>query len=447
MYNREEEKLFQAKAELDNLDIPLDRLDEAIIGGIKKGKLKKHKRNLWVRTFAAAAVFVIAFTAMLRVSDTFASFVSTIPGMEKLVELARHDKGLRAAIENEFVQKAGVSDEHDGLKVTLDYVVADEQMLVIFYHYETSKDHQSVWSEDISLTDSKGRSLDYALSFGGEVNNLQEGDSPLYKLEYLLGGKELPKDLVLSLKLKEGSDFEDRKVLDDEWVLPFSVDTDKFLASKKEIDINETVTVEGQKITVKKVTIYPTRVGVRLHYHEDNSKKIFSIEDIHLVDETGEKWSSIANGVSGSRISENEHEIFLQSNFFHEPEELSLRFSSLRALNKNELTVVVDPTKPELIEAPSDGLLMGVERRGGDLAFSLKADFQHQAYGIFDYAVDANGKTIANNRPISFSSGSVKGVSEIYVPYYEAEAAPGPITLELIDYPARIHGDVKIKLY
>lgn len=265
MLNAEEKKLTQAQVALENIEVPELQLDQAIAAGISKGKRKKKKNLLFIRTFASAAILIFAFTAMLRTSETFASFVTSIPGMEKVVELVRNDKGLTAAVENDFAQKIRISDEHDGIKITLDSVIVDEQMMVLFYKLESSGTKKDLTIEKFLLTDSEGENIEetvfsYYDSF--DAHNKEQ----MFTATYEFYNDNLPEDLELSIELAEGriDDSKPSNKLDYIWVLPFSIDKDAFKDKKEIYEVNETVEFEGQKITVEKVSIYRRELGLLL---------------------------------------------------------------------------------------------------------------------------------------------------------------------------------------
>src|SRR5699024_5283218 len=137
------------------------------------------------------------------------------------------------------------------------------------------------------------------------------------------------------------------------------------LANHKEVSpINETVSLEGQKITFKEIIVYPTKIAIHVKYDEQNSKELFAFDDLAIVNEKGEEWASI-NGISGQEYIKNEEFIFLQSNFFEQPEELYLQFSSIRALDKDQLDVIVDVEQERLLKSPDDQIeLLEVSKRG-----------------------------------------------------------------------------------
>ncbi|WP_226642402.1 DUF4179 domain-containing protein [Mesobacillus subterraneus] len=448
MLNAEEKKLTQAHAALENIEIPELQLDGAIAAGISKGKRKRRKNLFFIRTFASAAILIFVFTALLRTSETFATYVTAIPGMEKIVELVRYDKGLTAAVENDFAQKIGVADEHDGLKVTLDSVIVDEQMMVMFYKIDSSGGHKEISVENLRLTDSAGNNLEETVSsFGGSVEDAQNNEE-LLQARYEFYGTKLPENLQLSIELAEGrtEDGQPLANLDDTWVLPFSIDKEAFKNKKEVFELNETVEFEGQKITIEKVSIYPTRIGVTAHFDEQNTKHVFGFEDLRLVDETGEEWAATNNGTIISHSEKNTKEFYLQSNYFKKPKELYLRFNSVRALDKKELDIIVDPDKLEIVKAPSDGRLLKVSREEDQLMLTFQRNSKDGHTNIsFEQAVDSNGDEIGDGSA-SFRWSTNELPVDILIPYFGEGAALGPITLKLNDYPATIKGEANIKL-
>lgn len=448
MLNAEEKKLTKAQAALENIEVPELQLDQAIVAGISKGKKKQKKNLLFIRTLASAAILIFTFTAMLRTSETFASYVTSIPGMEKIVELVRFDKGLTSAIENDFAQKIGVSDEHDGIKITLDSVIVDEQMMLLFYKIDSSGGHKEISVENLRLTDNAGNNIDETVSsFGGGIDDSQNNEQ-LLQATYEFYGNNLPENLKLNIELTEGrtEDGQPLTKLVDTWMLPFSIDKGAFKDKKEVFEVNETVEFEGQKITVEKVSIYPTRIGISVHFDEENSKRIFAFDDLRLMDETGEEWAAINNGTITSHSEENRKEFYLQSNYFKKPKELYLRFNSLRALDKDEVEIMIDPGKLEVLKAPSDGRLLKVSREENQLLLTFQGSSKERQTNIsVDQAVDLNGNKIGDgSASFRWSTGELP--MDILIPYFGEGAAPGPITLKLNDYPANIHGEANIRL-
>ncbi|MCM3719459.1 DUF4179 domain-containing protein [Fictibacillus phosphorivorans] len=136
MFKRKEEQLNDFKKEYDHVPLSLENLDQAILTGFNKakGERKSKRKRKSFYSFIAAALLFIGLFSSIRISPVFANYIAEIPGMEKIVDLIRQDKGRMAAVENKYYQELGVSSEvKNGLKVTLDGTIADEMGIVLYY--------------------------------------------------------------------------------------------------------------------------------------------------------------------------------------------------------------------------------------------------------------------------------------------------------------------------
>ncbi|WP_372869290.1 DUF4179 domain-containing protein, partial [Planomicrobium okeanokoites] len=142
MYEKEEQKLTDFKDRLEQIPLPLEAADGAILQGLERAKREKlqtwakRKRALW--SLAAAALLVLALATTIRVSPAFANAVASIPGMEKFVELIQFDKGLEGIFENEYYQPIGESQTVGNATLTIDGVILDESGMNIFYTIESA---------------------------------------------------------------------------------------------------------------------------------------------------------------------------------------------------------------------------------------------------------------------------------------------------------------------
>lgn len=117
-------------------------------------------------------------------------------------------------------------------------------------------------------------------------------------------------------------------------------------AESKVYELEETVSMEGERFIAESVTIHPLRTGVKVREHPDNTKELLSIEGLELKGEGGEVWSSISNGVSASGGPENDAITFyLQSNYFDKPETLSLSFSKVMVVDPEQQYMELDLQK------------------------------------------------------------------------------------------------------
>jgi hypothetical protein len=439
MYNKEEEKLQDFKKIYDNISVSNDSLDAAIMAGFQKAKQEEIKRpqsrNKWIYSFVAAAVLLLGFFTSVRLSPALADYVAVIPGMEKIVELIRFDKGRLAAIENDHFQEIGVSDEKNGLTVTLDGVITDETGMVLFYSIESAKKQETFFIDEVNLIGQKGEELPISGALYGSPGRSNESDTSFTgTVEYYFKTPLTSKNLEFNLKL-DGDGNEEFKFL-------FTIEKD--IKGKKTYELNKSVSIEGQKITFLNATVHPLRVAVHLKMDSANTKKILHFDDLRLVDENGETWNKISSGITGVPISDNEQIIYLQSNYFRHPKELYLALGNLQAIDKEEAFVEVDLEKERILKQPKGNFLSEVKVEGGYVNFTMmtKKEFQNLNFGkIFD----RDGKEI-NSDSFTTSMRDDAGVKEYGIEISNLEKQKGPISIEILSFPSWIEGEAKVRL-
>ncbi|WP_282155525.1 DUF4179 domain-containing protein [Cytobacillus gottheilii] len=441
MFEKEEQNLIGWKKVYDELQYPVEDIDAAIQAGFQKGRQHKKKvwRKRWLYSTAAAAVFFITFFVSIRYSTVLANYIAVIPGMEKVVEMIRYDKGLLAAVENDYVQEIGVSQERNGLKVNIDHVIADEYGMVLFYYIESNEKQTNFQVHDLELKSAKGKDPVMATSgYGVDFPN----DTPRNKVdttaELFFSEPLETTDFILDIEVGTGTQKE-------HFEIPFTLN--KSLEQKRTYEVNKTLSIEQQNITIKQVEIYPLRVAVTLEMDESNSKKILSFDDLRLVDEHGEAWTKISNGVTANYINENEQILYLQSNYFKEPEELYIVLNRLQAIDREDDTVVVDTSTEEILKQPKGELLSDLEVIGNDVWFKLKTEREFN-YSLFMLSSkDAKGNEY--NHGSMVEGHIVNGMQRMGIRLNSTNNSTNianPLTLEISAYPLWIRGDAKVKV-
>lgn len=211
------------------------------------------------------------------------------------------------------------------------------------------------------------------------------------------------------------------------------------------MNFNQTAEVEGQKITFEKLTVHPTRVALQIKYDSQNSKKILSYEDIAIIDENGEEFGTIKNGISASLIEENRIILYFQSNYFRFPKEIYITAKRFNALDKDKLEVLVDLEKEKLLSKPDNQIhLTGIESNTENMVVNFKLirdniEDDGRVYGVFSSKfTDSTGKEYS-------SSGGGSNVGDVHLvmknlPYVS------PLKLTIDQYPVHIKGDIQIRV-
>lgn len=438
MFENEEEKLAELRRQLEHISIPTEQLDGAIGQGYERAKLEKvKKKKRKIRNYgvlAAAALLMITLATSIRVSPAFANAVSSIPGLEKIVEMIHYDKGLTAAIENDYYQEINASQTKEDLTLTIDGVILDESGMNVFYTVNSEETIQNVRVRNVELRNDEMISPSSSFSTSANDQAVKEFSNKI-DFHFLEPTKfnDLSFSLLMTIK-NAGKEIE--------FIIPFTVP--KNVKPSIDFVLKKEVEIENQKFTIEEVTINPLRVDVRISINPNNSKKILQFPDLRLEDENGEIWGS-RSGISGSEIGELEQIIYLQSNYFEKPKELYLRINKLQALNKDEAIVVVDTEKNILLNSPRDGRLhLGESSKTHADFFLTQAKDVNNNFSLTSIIQDANGKSISSpSTSMLYDSGKLESHWTLD---FDTTAYKNPLELELLAYPNYIEGDIKVEL-
>ncbi|MQR96011.1 DUF4179 domain-containing protein [Fictibacillus phosphorivorans] len=434
MFEREKEQLNGLKKEYENIPISLESIDQTISTGFQKAKTEERKSRLKKRSafgFIAAALLLMGLFSSIKNSPALANYISEIPGMEKIVSMIRDDKGRMAAVEKKYYQRHGVSDEKDGLKVTIDGTIADEMGMVLFYSIESKEKLKEVMFDDVKIRAKDGTALDEAYNSFGDAHSSDKGETKFSgEIEYFFEVPIEAKEYIVELQLK-----------DKEFYIPLTL---KEFKKKKEYAVQQTMDLEGQKINIEKVTIYPLRAVVKLKMNEENEKYILQFDDLRLVDENNEVWGNIANGITGSGDKDTEREVYLQSNYFKEPKELYLVLNSAQAIDKENAVIVVDTEKMKILKQPDGNKLRNLRKEDGQLVFDLHTKKPFRS-AIFSTITDAQGKEIEVSSQ-SMGTEEEKGTTRLGIELPSIDRSQNPLTIDLSYYPEWIKGNEKIRI-
>src|SRR5690625_7198176 len=198
MYKKEEDQLVTYRDKYRDIPVPA-HIDHYIKTGIDQAS-KKKKRNFRAVLSTAAIVSVLFFFCVsVRVCPAFASYAGQIPGLDRLVELIRGDKGLESAVKNDFVQVIGKSDTHDGITFTVDEIIADEAKMIIFYTLEADKDYNYIMLSDPEFTNEAGEDISIAYGYGSHSEGIEKGKAVNGKIDIEFGHlADLPEQINIS---------------------------------------------------------------------------------------------------------------------------------------------------------------------------------------------------------------------------------------------------------
>ncbi|MET3575181.1 DUF4179 domain-containing protein [Bhargavaea ullalensis] len=438
MFEEEEKKLAAQREELANLEIPEEALSHAIHAGMDRSKRNTRRIRRSVLSLAAVAVLLFAFITSVRVSPAFARAVSSLPGMAAIVEMIQHDKGMKAIIDNEYYEEVDATASDGGMTVTLNGVIVDQSGMVLSFTVDSATEMKDPLFEtpeiyaDGQLIEPRGIVWNDPLPEDNKHTSEQMID--YHFAEPLPAGT---RNFELRIQSREGSGRN--------FSLPFSIE--KPIAQGKVFDLDQTVTVAGQKIIIRSITVHPLRAEVAVDFDEHNTMDILQFEDMRIVDGKGETWSSITNGMSATEEEDGTQIYFLQSNYFEQPDLMIFRMNQMQAIDKDE-KLIVDTRLGKVLQTPSDGKLEVTEIDPLRIETKLKTGGEF-GYGYLTDVTDADGKPVDLTSAGMWSEEGEDGEEKAYT-YNDLNFADAdyknPVTIRFFAYPNYIKGDVTIRI-
>lgn len=269
-------RLKNIKGKYEDIEIP-NELNDYILKGMKKGKKEKTRKRRRVIYSIAASFLIMVLTISIRVSPTFAEIIKEIPLGEHIVNLINYDKGLKLAVENDFIQPVGKGKEHDNLKFSVEEIIVDESRMIIFYSIENKGDHKYVNLKYMNIYDGEGNEMKVSRSWGHFIDkNMMEKENKKLtgKVNFNFHKEEIPDNITIEAKLQESKyKRSEGKPLESIYRIPFTIDKDKFKDMKNEYNLNKVININNQKIKINKIVQYPTRIEIDVEFDKDNTKK------------------------------------------------------------------------------------------------------------------------------------------------------------------------------
>lgn len=413
-----------------------DSIENVLSSGISSFSRTKKSIRIRRSSYAAGVALLLIFVLMTaNVSSVFAAALQHIPGMSRILSLIGSDPGLNGAIEHDYMQPVGLSDTHDGTQFTVDGIISDEVRMNVFYTLRLDQ-HQG--------TNNLGRM------------EVLDGETLLPVQAMYSYNMELDKDGsyhgILDIQMANGVPVPDTLCVafspndnDLKWNVTFPVDKLKSTGKEEIIEVHKVVTVDGQKITIERVNIYPLRLTVDVSFDSSNSKRIFQMNEMSIVNEKGEVLKN-----KSAFLGEAEQTLHFDSSYFDNPKRLTLKVGRIMALDKDKLTLKLDLNKKEIVQAPDDQISLTSVSQREDGSYELNLRLQgptietdHFGYMLGYQLTDSRGKAYTAGLMRSGLSGNTANISLEILSDHDLR---NPVSIKLDNYPAWIDEPFEVKL-
>ncbi|WP_157764794.1 DUF4179 domain-containing protein [Solibacillus sp. R5-41] len=435
MTNWDDEKMHQLTEQLNEISVPKQALEQARINAQRQNRRHRKKiRRTW-QTVALIVTIFFVFVTSVRVSPAFANAVSKIPGLSPIIELIAFDKGLEDIVANDYYEEILMSETQNELTFTLLGVIADETGMLLSYKIASPNDLQGLTLDHLELELMHGGNpIEAGVGYGWTAHY-----EPIYEIENTINVTATEpidysnRNFELNFKLQKGQEMT--------FSIPFTLK--KEIVKTKHYVVDEKVMVDGQTIEVKSLEISPLRAGIKIAIDPNNTMQILQFNEMKLIDEKGEDWGKIQNGTIGfGGIRDGVVTLFMQSNYFREPKNLTLVIPEIEALPKGEDFITVDFDKQQVLYQP-EILDFTIQFKNRNTFFYLIRDVNKQTT-FFSQGVDAEGKAV-------FERSSWRSESDnLYEVGSQFEANEGvminPVKIMVNSFPNYLKGELKVEV-
>lgn len=400
-----------------SIDVPKEKLQQVRVDMLRKVQREKRTKKRFV-SVAVVSLFCLSILFSIRVSPTIASHVAKIPGFQALVSAVAINDGIQDIVDNEYYEGINVKKSKNGLSLTLQGVIADHSGFVLFYDAEASFDISTLNLQEVQLFQGEDE-IECGCSFQTNAKNQKNISS---SVEYSF----FEPIAYTSKDFKAVFHFNEKDKGNIEIAIPFSLQNE--IAKEKIITPNSTVNVDGQKFTITQIRRSPLKMALDIEVDEANTMQILSLDNIGVEMQSGERRDSIRNGMSTSgNIRDGKFTLYLESNYFHNPDSLKIKIGAVQAVPKGEDFIEVDFGTEEVLTKP-DYLEWDISVKEQSVSVAAKRWDNGERHSFLAYAVKADGT------PLELTRGSYAeeegyllstehfqdydGKAKIYINYY-----------------------------
>ena len=165
----------------------------------------------------------------------------------------------------------------------------------------------------------------------------------------------------------------------------------KFTAVGKEIEINQTVELEGQKITIVNVEIYPSHMRVNVEDEAENTAWLKRL-DFYIETDYGMKFETVSEGVTATGYDgDNSLESYrAESSYFYDANHLKIVLTGAEWLRKDMEKVYINLETGETGQLPEGVTFYEAKELKSGWILKLKAKARK---GCWSTASASSGRT------------------------------------------------------
>ncbi|MCM2997182.1 DUF4179 domain-containing protein [Paenibacillus cellulositrophicus] len=412
--------------------LPEMKLTLAMRKGMERGKMREKRRFYFWSTGTvmalAAALLIINYSigSLAHRAEPAPKQTAGIPSQSALDPYrSTYLEGLASAMDRGLVKPIAESVEQKGYRVEVDGAVTDGRMAYVLFGVRNQTDKEVI-NADVSLelggveAPSKGASVELAGS-NSNIISANGANHFIYTVP-LNPSVQYTKDAKFHVTLTETSNealMSSSNKYRTAFDISFELDPGMFKDKERVLRPDRTLTVDGQQVRVTQVIYTPLHTYVDLDYDQANGKRVFRLLSPVLIGKVGDeieklyypKWYSRDNSEA---LTEGTDAMLMYGSGqkYAEYDSIRLKTEGTAAVDKDQLQIVIDLKKKQIVEAPDDRFtLISYTRTAGPGEVLIHRELENAYAGeslslsLDDSFTDADGNVHKRQSPEGYSQG------------------------------------------
>lgn len=364
------------KRAMDEIDVPLDKLDQAVERGINI-KTKKRKNPFIIAAISLAATGALILGSGF-ISPKVANVLADVPLIGFMYDIEKHDEGLSVALSDENKVVLNETVTSNGVSITIEEIVYDGNRMNVIFSMPTYED---VYPLTILVDGER-------VNTGESLRTLDEGE--VYRgLWEINATEDMPDTFDLTIKIHQIGETKG------EWT--FSTPITKVNNNSVSLQAGQTGRIDGLSYTVESALMSTTSTEIVVAF-DKKQYMLFSegqMLGVTITDQTGTPLQKLDERGSGDDnkmvytylvepLSEDVTEIKLMHYF--------MVVSTF--IEREEITVELADTFPQVISQGEMGdmVITNMEQNGQQVTLT----FHSTSEFAFSHSFTPNNMTVTN---------------------------------------------------
>lgn len=328
------------------LDTPVPELEHTS----ERAFRRMRRRKQILRPLSGVAASFLLFVMLVNFWTPAAYACSKIPILKELAEAVTFSPSLKKAVDNDYVQPLHLWQKDGDVTASIEYLIVDQKQVNVFYRLN-SEIYTHMNAEPTVLQADGNRHA--SCSYGPNDWDVPNGDLQSITIDFV--DQDVPDSLRLKLNIRdheawqeeapaayttvEDAMFEEHSHDEQGFVAHFDflLEFDpQFTAAGKYYEINETVTLEGQKITFTDIEIYPSHLRVNIEESPENTAWINRL-DFYIETDFGMTFDPISDGITATGTLDSPSMVSYRadSSYFYDANHLKIVVTGAEWLKKD----------------------------------------------------------------------------------------------------------------